>query len=165
MGIHCTYLMDIHGISKNIQGYTMYIQSDGYTWYNQGFSRHIPGIWGRTTYAWYIPGIFQAYTENRGSRCSLATPASLSPTQEPLLLSSLLPGTSLFNRETTQAQLATPKLLSLNPGKVWHFMLSSVSGCPILIDVLLLGYLCQSIDPLDVAICCIKCHNQIYNSI
>jgi hypothetical protein len=25
------YLMDIHGISKDIQGYTMYIQSDGYT--------------------------------------------------------------------------------------------------------------------------------------
>ena len=41
---------------------------------------------------------------------SLATPASLSSAQEPLLLSSRLPCTSLFNRQTTQAWLATPKL-------------------------------------------------------
>ncbi len=41
---------------------------------------------------------------------SLATPASLSSAQEQLLLSSLLPGTSLFNRQTTQVLLATPKL-------------------------------------------------------
>jgi hypothetical protein len=41
---------------------------------------------------------------------SLATQASLSSEQEQLLLSSLLPGTSLFNEQTTQAQLAMPKL-------------------------------------------------------
>jgi hypothetical protein len=37
-------------------------------------------------------------------------------------------------------------VLPPNPGKVSHFMLSSVSGGRILIDFLLLGYLCQSID-------------------
>ncbi len=56
------------------------------------------------------------------------------------------------------------------PGKVWHFTsmkhcVSSVSGCRILIDVLLLGYFCQSMNQLDVAICRIKCHPQIENSI
>ena len=56
------------------------------------------------------------------------------------------------------------KVLPPIPGKVWHFMLSSVSGCRILIDVLLLGYFCQSINHLDVAICRIKCHQQIENS-
>jgi hypothetical protein len=44
------------------------------------------------------------------SPISLATPASLCSAQEPLLLSSLLLGTSLFNRQTTQALLAMPKL-------------------------------------------------------
>ncbi len=39
---------------------------------------------------------------------SLAMPASLGSMQVPLLLSSLLPGTSLFNRETTQALRARP---------------------------------------------------------
>jgi hypothetical protein len=57
------------------------------------------------------------------------------------------------------------KVLPTTPGKVWHFMLSSVSGFHILIDVLLLGFFCQSIDQLDVAICRIKCHQQIKNSI
>ena len=47
-----------------------------------------------------------------------ARPASLSSTQEPLLLSSLLPGTSLFNRQTTQALLATPKL----PQPLFHLI-------------------------------------------
>ena len=42
------------------------------------------------------------------------------------------------------------------------FMLSGVSGCRILIDVLLLGYFCQSINQLDVAI---RRHEQIENSI
>ena len=41
---------------------------------------------------------------------SLATPASLSTELEPLRLSSLLPGTCLFNPQTTQAWLASPKL-------------------------------------------------------
>jgi hypothetical protein len=41
---------------------------------------------------------------------SLATLASLSSAQKQLLLSSLLPGTSLFNWQTTQAWLVTPKL-------------------------------------------------------
>ncbi len=58
-----------------------------------------------------------------------------------------------------------PKVLPPIPGKVWHFMLSSVSGCDILIDYLLLGYFCQSINPLAVTICSIKCHQQIENSI
>ncbi len=38
-----------------------------------------------------------------------------------------------------------------NPGKVWHFLLSSVSDCHALIDVLLLRYMCQSLNHLDVA--------------
>ncbi len=41
----------------------------------------------------------------------------------------------------------------------------SVSGSQILIDILLLGYFCQSINQLDVTISCIKCHQQIKNSI
>jgi hypothetical protein len=45
------------------------------------------------------------------------------------------------------------KVLSPVPGKVWHSMLSSVSGCQILIDVLLLGYFCRSINLLDATIC------------
>ncbi len=57
------------------------------------------------------------------------------------------------------------KILPPIPGKVWHFMLSSVSGCRILIDVLLLGCFCQSINQLDVATCRMKCHQQIENSI
>ncbi len=65
-------------------------------------------------------------------------------------------------RECSRFYLPT---LDSGPGKVWHFMLSSVSGCCILIDVLLLGYLCQSINRLDVAICSIQCHEQINNSI
>ncbi len=44
MDIQCIYLMDIHGISKDIHGYTMYIQSDGYIWYIQGYTMYIPGI-------------------------------------------------------------------------------------------------------------------------
>jgi hypothetical protein len=42
---------------------------------------------------------------------SLATPASLSSAQAPLLQSSLLPVISLLNWQTTQARLATSKLL------------------------------------------------------
>ncbi len=46
------------------------------------------------------------------------------------------------------------KILPSIPWKVWHFMLSSVSGCGILgIDVLLLGYFCWSINQLDITIC------------
>ncbi len=56
------------------------------------------------------------------SPISLATQAvSLSYAQEPLLLSCLLPGTSLFNpqtSETTQARLATPKL----PQPLFHLI-------------------------------------------
>ncbi len=52
------------------------------------------------------------------------------------------------------------KVLAAIPGKVGHFMLSSVSGCRILIDFLLLGIFCQSINPL--AICR---HQQIENLI
>ncbi len=41
-------------------------------------------------------------------------------------------------------------------GKVGHSLLSNVWGCNILIDFLLLGYFCQSIYQLDVAICSIN---------
>ncbi len=44
------------------------------------------------------------------------------------------------------------------PPRNGHFMLSSVSDCRILIDILLLGYFCQSINQLDV-------HEQTGNSI
>jgi hypothetical protein len=40
----------------------------GYTWYILGYTMYIPCISLRFTYTWYIPGIYQAYTENRGSR-------------------------------------------------------------------------------------------------
>ncbi len=53
---------------------------------------------------WFLPLHFPS------GPISLATPASLSSAQEPLLLSSLLPVTSLFNWQTTQLWLATPKL-------------------------------------------------------
>jgi hypothetical protein len=53
------------------------------------------------------------------------------------------------------------KVLPPIPGKGCHFVLSSVSGCRILIDFLLLGYFCQSINLLDIALCCIKCPHQI----
>ena len=39
---------------------------------------------------------------------------------------------------------AKKKNTSPIPGKVYHFMLSSVSGCHIMIDFLLLGYYYQS---------------------
>ena len=61
------------------------------------------------------------FISHQGRICpiSLATQAaSLSSAQEPLLLSCLLPGTSLFNRQTTQAQLATPKL----PQPMFHLV-------------------------------------------
>jgi hypothetical protein len=54
-------------------GYTKYIQSDGYTWYIQGYTMYIPWISLRSTY-----GINQAYTrhipeigvpDGRSSRC------------------------------------------------------------------------------------------------
>jgi hypothetical protein len=45
--------MDIHGISMDMYEYTTYI----------------PRILVRTAYTWHIPGIYQAYTENRGSTC------------------------------------------------------------------------------------------------
>ncbi len=44
-----------------------YIKSDGYTWYVQEYTMYIPCIYRTSTYMWYIPGIFQAYTENQGS--------------------------------------------------------------------------------------------------
>ncbi len=53
-----------------IHGYTMDILG-GYTWYIQGYTMYIPCICRTSTYTWYIPGIFQAYTENRGSRWTL----------------------------------------------------------------------------------------------
>jgi hypothetical protein len=39
----------------------MYIQSDGYTWYIQGYTMYIPCISLRSTstYTWYIPGIYR----------------------------------------------------------------------------------------------------------
>ncbi len=49
--------------------------------------------------------------------------------------------------------------------KVGHFMQFSVSGCSILINFLLLGYLCQCTNRLDVGICSIKYRQQIKNSI
>ncbi len=56
------------------------------------------------------------------------------------------------------------KVLPAIPGKLGHFMLSSVAGRRILIDFLPLGYFCQSItwNPWDVAICH---HQTIKNSI
>ncbi len=54
---------------------------------------------------------------------------------------------------------------SIPPGKVGHFLLSSVSGSCILIDFLFLGYFYQSIKQLDITICSIKCHQLIDNSI
>ncbi len=56
-------LMDIHGISKDIPL--------------------------RSTYTWYIPGIYQAYTGNRGSRWvegHLAATVTVTPSQRPLRL-------------------------------------------------------------------------------
>ena len=50
-------LMDIHGISKYIPCI-----------YHVCVAMYIPCICRTSTYTWYIPGIFQAYTENRGSR-------------------------------------------------------------------------------------------------
>ena len=44
----------------------------------------------------------------------------------------------------------TSKVLPPITGDVCHFMLSSVSGCSILIDLLLLGYFCQSMNPLEI---------------
>ncbi len=57
------------------------------------------------------------------------------------------------------------QMFNLQPWKGIIFLLSSVSGGCILIDVILLGYLCQSIDQWDIAICSIKCHEQINNAI
>ena len=38
------------------------------------------------------------------------------------------------------------------PGKAWHVLFSSGSGCCFLIDCQFLGYFCQSVHPFDVAI-------------
>jgi hypothetical protein len=63
----------------NILGYTMYIHDIGYTMYIHGYTMYIPDIlvtfqyvcqWDQ--YVWDIHGIYQAYTENRGSRCMLS---------------------------------------------------------------------------------------------
>ncbi len=48
----------------------MYIHDVGYTWYIHGYTTYIPCILVRTAYAWNICGTYQAYTENRCSRCS-----------------------------------------------------------------------------------------------
>ncbi len=55
--------------------------------------------------------------------------------------------------QNRQNALQRPSLIS---GKVGYSLLSSVWGCFILIDFLLLGYFCQSVYQLDVAICSIN---------
>jgi hypothetical protein len=71
MDIPRIYLVDIRGY---IHGYTMYIHSVGYAWYIHGYihgyTTYIPYILVRTSYTWNIHSIYQAYTENRSSRCS-----------------------------------------------------------------------------------------------
>jgi hypothetical protein len=64
--------------------------------------------------------------------------------------------------EELNCAMQMSKVLPAIPGKVGHFMLNSVSGCRILIDFLLLGNFCQSINALDVAI---FRHQQIENLI
>ncbi len=77
MDIPCIYLVDIHGIYiytwyTSIQGYTIMISSltrmDIIYGISKGYTMYIPCIYRTSTYTWYIPGIFQAYTENKGSR-------------------------------------------------------------------------------------------------
>ena len=45
-------------------------------------------------------------------------------------------------KENLNCKLECLKVIPPIPGKVLHLMLSSVSGCQILIDILLLGYFC-----------------------
>ncbi len=61
----------LYGYTWYILGYTimMYIHDIGYTMYIHGYTTYyIPGILVTFPYAWDIHGIYQAYTENRGSR-------------------------------------------------------------------------------------------------
>ncbi len=46
----------------------MYIHSVGYPWYVHAYTTYIPCILVRTAYTWNIRSIYQAYTENQGSR-------------------------------------------------------------------------------------------------
>jgi hypothetical protein len=60
--------MDIHGISKDIQGYTMYIQSDGYTWIYMVYpriyhvyTRHMREVYIYVVYTRHMPGIYRKW--------------------------------------------------------------------------------------------------------
>jgi hypothetical protein len=61
-------LHDIHGYTWYILGYTMYIHVIGYTMYIDGYTMYIPDILVTFQYVRDIHGIYQAYTENLGSR-------------------------------------------------------------------------------------------------
>jgi hypothetical protein len=62
--IPCISSMHIHGISLD----TMYIHVIGYTMYIHGYTMYIPDILVTFQYVRDIHGIYQVYTENRGSR-------------------------------------------------------------------------------------------------
>jgi hypothetical protein len=63
------YTWYILGYTMYILGYTIYIHTIGYTMYIHGYTMYIPDILVTFQYVWDIHGIYQAYTENRGSRC------------------------------------------------------------------------------------------------
>jgi hypothetical protein len=56
--------VDIHGQSKDIPGISTLMDLEG-------ISMDIPCICRKSTYTGYVPGIFQIYSKNRGSRCAL----------------------------------------------------------------------------------------------
>ena len=75
-GIYQAYTGHIRSVyTMYILGYTWYIHCHVYTWYILGYTMYIPSIWMTFPYGWYIPGIYQVYTKNRGSRWTQPEPA------------------------------------------------------------------------------------------
>ncbi len=59
-----------YGYTWYILGYdTMYIHDIGYTMYIHEYTTYISDILVTFPYVWDVHGIYQAYTENRSSRC------------------------------------------------------------------------------------------------
>jgi hypothetical protein len=58
----------LYGYTWYILGYTMYIRDIGYTMYIHGYIMYITDILKTFQYVSDIHGIYQVYTEDRGSR-------------------------------------------------------------------------------------------------
>ncbi len=88
------YILD--GYTWYIQGYTMYFQSDGYTWYwiYHVYTRHMREVYIYVVYTRHIPGIYRkSGFQMRRQYKKYSTPEWSSTRQYDALYHLLLPGT------------------------------------------------------------------------